>query len=77
MAKRDGNYRMSNSIKMIYSGMSKEQRTVWRDSLVDADITRQSNERVMMLYDVSPSGKVPKKAKIVNVNGQDNGQPTA
>lgn len=63
MAKRDGSYRMSNSFKLLYSCMSTEQKKVWKNRLIEADLNASGKDRMVMNYDVSPSGKIPKKVK--------------
>ncbi len=60
--KTDKNFRLSKSAKRILASLpDKESRRVWKEAFIQAETN--TSGRVMMNYDVSPSGKIPRKAQ--------------
>jgi len=58
--KTDKNFRLSKSAKRILAAISdKESRRVWKEAFIQAETNNAG--RAVMNYDVSPSGKIPRK----------------
>ena len=64
MARRDGSFRLSKTAKRMTMGLPG-----WRKALIDAELSAQGLDRMTMNYDVSPDGKVPRKARKEADNG--------
>lgn len=60
--KQDKNFKMSSKAKIILANIDdKNERVKWKKALISAELNDET--RMMMLYDVTPSGKIPRKAK--------------
>jgi hypothetical protein len=67
--KTDKNFKLPKSIKRMLSSIEdKEQKRLWKDAFIWSESTK--GERMTMMYDVSPSGKMPRKVtEKQNANG--------
>jgi len=60
--KTDKNFKLSKSVKRMLAALpDKESRRVWKEAFIQAETNTAS--RLTMNYDVSPSGKIPRKAQ--------------
>lgn len=60
--KVDKNFKLSKSTKRILSLLStKEERLSWKKGYIQAE--SNTADRMVMNYDVAPSGKKPRKAQ--------------
>jgi hypothetical protein len=60
--KKDKNFKLSKSAKRILAALSdKEQRRLWKEAYISAELN--DSPKMAMSYDVSPSGKIPRKVQ--------------
>lgn len=60
--KQDKSFRLSKTSKRIISSLAtKDERNKWLKAFIQAELN--DSPRMMMNYDVSPSGKIPRKVK--------------
>lgn len=65
----DKNFKLSKTAKRALSAIQdKEQRRLWKEAFISAELS--DAPRMMMTYDISPSGKIPRKA-IENMEKQN------
>lgn len=60
--KVDKNFKLSKSAKRILAALpTKEERLSWKKAFIQAE--SNTADRMMMNYDITPSGKKPRKAQ--------------
>jgi hypothetical protein len=56
----DKNFKLHKKYKRILASLeTKEERRIWKDAYISAE--QNDNPKLTMNYDVSPSGKIPRR----------------